>query len=69
MDKVTLCKIYLPVNVGLMALFAQAAFLLDTTGPGKNAALPLNMWWTQLPIAAIFLMWNLQAVGEKTRND
>ena len=64
MEKVTLSKIYLPVNIGLMALFLQAAFALDTTGPGANALFPINMWYTQLPIAALFLLWNLSAAGE-----
>ena len=63
-SKVVLSKIYLPVNIGLMALFLQAAFKLDTTGPGKNAMFPINMWWTQLPIAALFLLWNFEAAGE-----
>ena len=63
-SKVVLSKIYLPVNIGLMVLFLQAAFKLDTTGPGKNAMFPINMWWTQLPIAALFLLWNFEAAGE-----
>jgi hypothetical protein len=65
MDKSTLAKLYLPVNCVFMGMFAQAAFSLETTGPGKNAALPLNMWWTQLPIAATFLGMNFLAVNEK----
>ena len=51
----SLAKIYLPINVLLGAMFAQAAFSLKSTGPGPNAALPFNMWLTQLPIAATIL--------------
>ena len=69
MNKVTLAKMYLPINCLLMGLFAQAAFTLETSGPGKNAALPINMWWTQLPIAAAFLGMNFLAVGEDTKKD
>ena len=69
MDKAALAKLYLPVNCVLMGLFAQAAFLLDTTGPGKNAMLPINMWWTQMPIAAALLGMNFMAVGEDTKKD
>ena len=64
MNKVKLAKVYLPINLGLMGLFAQAAFSLDTTGPGKNAVLPINMWYTQLPIAAAFLGMNFLALSE-----
>ena len=63
-NKVKLAKVYLPINLGLMGLFAQAAFSLDTTGPGKNAVLPINMWYTQLPIAAAFLGMNFLALSE-----
>jgi hypothetical protein len=64
MNKLQLSKIYLPINAALMGLFIHASFFLDTTGPGKNAALPINMWYTQLPIAAAFLGMNLLAVSE-----
>ena len=62
--KSALAKLYLVPNVLMLLLFIQAAFYLDTTGPGVNAMLPVNMWWTQLPIAAGLLVLNLQAVGE-----
>jgi hypothetical protein len=63
MDKKVLSKVYLPVNVFFMLLFLQASFVLEKTGPveGQNL-LPFNMWWTQLPIAALLLFKNVQAV-------
>ena len=68
-SKTALAKMYLVPNVLLVGLFAQAAFMMDITGPGKNAAIPgLNLWLTQLPISAILLILNLQALGEKTKN-
>ena len=62
-------KLYIVPNTIFMLLFIQASFLLDTTGPGPNAALPINMWWTQLPIAATFLAWNVQALQEGGKRD
>ena len=64
-SKSSLCKVYLPTNTALMGLFLQAAFTLKTTGPGKNALLPFNMWYTQLPIAALFLIMNIMVVMPK----
>ena len=63
-SKAALCKIYLPINIVFMILFLNCSFVLTTTGPGKNAVLPINMWWTQLPIAATFLALNLQALSK-----
>ena len=34
------------------------------TGPGKNAILPINMWWTQLPISLALVYFNVLALGE-----
>lgn len=56
---------YLPINIVLLILFSYAAFGLKTTGPGKNALLPINMWYTQLPIAAIFLLMNCMILVPK----
>ena len=64
MDKSALARLYLVPNVLFMGMFCYAALVLETTGPGKNALLPINLWYTQLPIAAAFLMLNLTAVGE-----
>lgn len=64
MDTATLAKVYMPLNVIFMGLFLQASFVLETTGPGKNALLPINLWHTQLPIAAGFLVLNMMAVQE-----
>jgi len=69
-SKSALAKVYIVPNVLFLGLFLQASFCLDSTGPGANAALPsLNLWWTQLPIAATFLMWNVQALGEGKKAD
>ena len=44
-DQTKLAKVYLPINLLILGLFVQAAFYLDTTGPGRNAMLPsLNLW-------------------------
>ena len=67
--KSALAKLYIVPNVCFMGLFLQASFLLDTTGPGANNVLPVNMWWTQLPIATAFLAWNVQALGEGKKAD
>ena len=69
MNKATLAKMYLPINCIFLGMFAQASFAMETTGPGKNAAFPINMWWTQLPIAAAFLGMNFLAIGEDTKKD
>eukprot|EP00948_MAST-09A_sp_MAST-9A-sp1_P001731 g1731.t1 len=64
-SKTNLAKLYLPVNLIFTGLFAQAAFMMKVTGPGKNAMLPdLNLWWTQVPISVVFLLLNLAAVSE-----
>lgn len=65
--KLALCKVYLPINIVFIALFSYASFGLTTTGPGKNALLPINMWWTQLPIAATFLLMNIMILMPKSK--
>ena len=48
-----------------MAMFIQASFFMgDATAPPASNILPFNMWWTQLPIAAFFLLANFLALGE-----
>ena len=64
MDKSALARLYLFPNVLFMGMYFYAAFGLETTGPGKNAILPINLWYTQLPIAALLLFLNIMAVGE-----
>ena len=44
MDMSILTKLYLPLNVLLMGLFAQAAFSLETTGPAPQNILPFKMY-------------------------
>jgi hypothetical protein len=71
MPKGPLVKAYLPCNIIWMAMFLQAAFMLESTGPGKNAMIPgLKLWYTQLPIQAVFVLLNFQAVSEApTKSD
>ena len=61
-SKPAMCKVYLPMNVIFLLMFIQASFFLTTTGPGKNAILPVNMWHTQLPIGVAFLALNILAL-------
>ena len=63
-DKDTLAKIYLIPNLVFTLLFVQASFFMAETGPGKNAILPINMWWTQLPISLALVYFNVLALGE-----
>jgi hypothetical protein len=62
--KDALCKVYLPINLIVAGLIAQAAFLMDNTGPGKNALLPtLNLWVPQVAISVAILLLNLAVVS------
>ena len=63
-SKKALAKVYMPINVVFMYFFYQASFVLSTTGPAPQNILPVNMWWTQLPIAAAFLGMNYLALQE-----
>ena len=47
-----------------MGMFIEASFFLETTKNPPSNILPVNMWWTQLPIAAFFLFANVMALGE-----
>ena len=64
MPKDVLAKLYLPINILLLGMFAEAAFLMDTTGPAPGNRLPFSMWFTQLPIATVFVLLNFRAVAE-----
>ena len=44
------CKQYLVWNVLSLPMFVQAAYYLETSGPGANAVLPVNMWIPQIAI-------------------
>ena len=55
MPKSALVKPYLVSNVIFMGMFIEASFFLETTKNPPSNILPVNMWWTQLPIAAFFL--------------
>ena len=64
MDKAMLAKIYLPINLYITPLFAYVAMYVDTAGPGANALLPINLWWTQVPISVILLLINILVVKD-----
>jgi hypothetical protein len=64
MPKSALVKPYLVSNVIFMGMFIEASFFLETTKNPPSNILPVNMWWTQLPIAAFFLFANVMALGE-----
>jgi hypothetical protein len=66
-DKVKMMKVYLPINLMYTGLFVYAAFFMTTTGPGKNALIPLNLWIPMLPITAAFLILNLLALMDKPK--
>ena len=57
-----LAKQLLMFNLVSFPLFLQAAFTLDTTGPGANALVGVNLWYTQLPIALVLIALNIGAV-------
>ena len=57
-----LAKQLLMFNLVSFPLFLQAAFTLDTTGPGHNALVAVNLWYTQLPIALVLIALNIRAV-------
>ena len=57
-----LAKQLLMFNLVSFPLFLQAAFTLDTTGPGANALVDVNLWYTQLPIALVLIALNIRAV-------
>ena len=67
LPKAAMCKMYLPANSVFMILFTYAAFFLTTTGPGKNAILPINLSYTQVPIGATFLILNILALMPKSK--
>ena len=57
-----LAKQLLMFNLVSFPLFLQAAFTLDTTGPGDDALVAVNLWYTQLPIALVLIALNIRAV-------
>lgn len=64
MDKNMLAKLYLPINLYITPLFAYCAFAMDTTGPGANALIPLNLWIPQIAISAVLLVLNILVVKD-----
>ena len=56
------CKQYLVWNILSLPLIVQAAFYLETSGPGVNAVLPVNMWVPQVAIGVVMLVLNVLVV-------
>ena len=71
-SKAALAKVYIVPNIFYMYLFLQCSNLVPAIGvcgevcdAGPNAMIPgLNLWITQLPIAAVLLLLNLAALGD-----
>ncbi len=63
-EKAALVRPYLLINIVYYPMFLQSSFYLDTTGPGVNAMFPINLWLTQLPIGAFFIILNFLALKE-----
>ena len=64
MDKNTLCKLYLILDIYFTPLFAYCAFYLDTTGPGPNAIVPINLWIPQIGISVIYVVLTYLAIKD-----
>lgn len=64
MPKELLAKLYLPINLYITPLFAYVAFSLDTSGPGPNAMVPVNLWVPQVAISVVFLVLNVLVVKD-----
>jgi hypothetical protein len=64
MDKATLAKLYLPINLYITPLFAYVAMYIETSGPGPNALLPVNLWWPQVFISLALLVVNVLVVKD-----
>ena len=64
MPKEMLAKIYLVVNIYVTPLFGYVALSLDTSGPGPNALVPINLWLPQLAISIAILALNILVVKD-----
>ena len=57
-----LAKATLPINVLALPMFYMAAAVVPSASGSKNAILPFNLWWTQIPIAIGLLAANVMAL-------
>ena len=64
MPKELLAKLYLPINLYITPLFAYVAFSLDTSGPGPNAMVPVNLWVPQVAISVVLFVLNVLVVKD-----
>ena len=73
-DMVKACQVYLVWGALGLVLFVQAAFFLDTSGPGHNALLPLSLWnalgdswnhWVTIPATFViaFFLFGIEETG------
>ena len=62
MPAAALAKATLPINILALPMFYMAAAKIPTASGAKNAILPFNLWWTQLPIAIGLLALNVMAL-------
>ena len=51
-----------------LPLFLYAAFGLDISGPGDKALLPLNLWYTQIPIAVALILLAAKVCARLSRD-
>ena len=64
MPKELLAKLYLIINIYITPLFVYVAFFVDTSGPGPNALLPINLWMPQVAFSVVFLVLNVLVVKD-----
>ena len=63
-DPSALCKPYLMWNVLSVPFFVQGAFFEDDSGPCPDSLLPVNLWISQVGIAAVFIILNILVVKD-----
>ena len=63
-DPEALCKQYLMWNVLSVPFFVQGAFFEDDSGPCPDSLLPVNLWISQVGIAAVFIILNILVVKD-----
>ena len=63
-DPEALCKQYLMWNILSVPFFVQGAFFEDDSGPCPDSLLPVNLWISQVGIAAVFIILNILVVKD-----
>ena len=63
-----LSKLLLFWHTTSLPLFLYAAFGLDISGPGPKALLPLNLWYTQIPIAVALILLAAKVCARLSRD-